>query len=85
MNTVARTGRFHNTKYPLLSMVDDYHLRTHAVRFRAKIGASRTERALPQELVVYVDLELPISALPQHDHRREAVDYDAVVRLVFED
>jgi len=65
-------------------MVTSYHLRIHAIRFRANVGASRTERALPQELLVDVDLDLPVAALPKHDHRREVVDYDAVVRLVVE-
>lgn len=65
-------------------MVRSYHLRIQAIRFRAKVGASRTERALPQELLVDVDLDLPLSALPKQDHRNDVVDYDAVVRLVVE-
>lgn len=65
-------------------MLREYRLRVHAIRFRAKVGASRTERAMPQELLVDVELELPVSAFPKRDQRREVVDYDGVVRLVVE-
>jgi dihydroneopterin aldolase len=65
-------------------MIREYTLRLHAVRFRANIGASAAERSIPQDLVVDVDLELPVSALPKRDTKREVVDYDAVVRLVVE-
>jgi dihydroneopterin aldolase len=65
-------------------MVREYTLRLHAVRFRANLGASAAERAIPQDLVVDVDLELPVSSLPKRDAKREVVDYDAVVRLVVE-
>lgn len=65
-------------------MIREYTLRLHAVRFRANIGASAAERSIPQDLVVDVDLELPVSALPRRDAKREVVDYDLVVRLVVE-
>jgi dihydroneopterin aldolase len=66
-------------------MLNEYTLRLHAIRFRANVGASRTERSLPQELVVDVELTLPLSALPARDHKKEVVDYDAVARLVVEE
>ncbi|MET0794789.1 MAG: dihydroneopterin aldolase [Polyangiaceae bacterium] len=65
-------------------MIREYTLRLHGVRFRASIGASAAERAIPQDLVVDVDLELPVSALPKRDAKREVVDYDHAVRLVVE-
>ena len=65
--------------------VHEYTLRLDAIRFRANVGASRSERSFPQELVVDVELSLPLSALPKSDHKREVVDYDAVVRLVVEE
>ena len=65
-------------------MVREYTLRLQGVRFRANIGASAAERSIPQDLVVDVDLELPVSSLPKRDTKREVVDYDAVVRLVVE-
>ncbi len=66
-------------------MVDQYTLRLEGVRFRTNMGASHSERSLPQEIVVDVELMLPIDALPGHDRRRDAVDYDAVVSLVVEE
>ena len=65
-------------------MIREYTLRLEAVRFRANIGASAAERSIPQDLVVDVDLELPVGALPKRDTKREVVDYDLVVRLVVE-
>ena len=65
-------------------MIRDYTLRLEAVRFRANVGASAAERSIPQDLVVDVELQLPISALPKRDTKREVVDYDLVVRLVVE-
>jgi dihydroneopterin aldolase len=66
-------------------MLLEYTLRLSGIRFRAKVGASRSERAIPQELVVDVELTLPVDALPQHDARREVVDYDKVASLVVEE
>ena len=65
-------------------MIREYTLRLQAVRFRANIGASAAERSIPQDLVVDVDLELPVTVLARRDTRREVVDYDLVVRLVVE-
>jgi dihydroneopterin aldolase len=65
-------------------VIREYTLRLHGVRFRATIGASAAERSIPQDLVVDVDLELPVSALPKRDAKREVVDYDRAVRLVVE-
>jgi len=65
-------------------MIREYTLRLEAVRFRANIGASAAERSIPQDLVVDVILELPVSVLPKRDAKREVVDYDLVVRLVVE-
>ncbi len=65
-------------------MIREYTLRLQSVRFRANIGASAAERAIPQDLVVDVDLHLPVLSLPRRDAKREVVDYDLVVRLVVE-
>jgi 7,8-dihydroneopterin aldolase/epimerase/oxygenase len=62
-------------------MVTDYTLRLEGIRFRANIGASSSERAIPQELVVDVELTLPVASLPRRDHRHEVLDYDAVATL----
>lgn len=61
-----------------------YTLRLDGVRFRGRHGASRTERALPQDFVVAVRLELPTRELPSADSARAVFDYDEVARLVVE-
>lgn len=66
-------------------MLRAYTLRLDGIRFRANVGASRSERAIPQELVVDVELSLPVFALPKRDDKRDVVDYDAVSRLVVEE
>ena len=66
-------------------MLREYTLRLHGVRFRANLGASHSERALPQEIVVDVELILPLSAFPKRDVRRDAVDYGAVTEWVVEE
>jgi dihydroneopterin aldolase len=66
----------------LRAVLHEYTLRLHGIRFRANVGASRSERSIPQELVVDVELTLPVSALPRHDVKREVVDYNAVAELV---
>ena len=66
-------------------MLREYTLRLHGVRFRANLGASHSERALPQEIVVDVELILPLSAFPKRDVRRDAVDYGAVAEWVVEE
>jgi dihydroneopterin aldolase len=65
--------------------VREYTLRLHAIRFRTNMGASRSERDIPQEIVVDVDLTLPVAALPKRDLRRDAVDYAAIAELVVEE
>jgi dihydroneopterin aldolase len=66
-------------------MVTDYTLRLHAIRFRTNIGASKGERSIPQEIVVDVELTLPVAALPRRDARRDAVDYGVIANLVVEE
>jgi dihydroneopterin aldolase len=65
-------------------MLEQYTLRLHGVRFRANLGASSSERSLPQEIVVDVELTLPIEAMPRRDRRHDAIDYDAVAGIVVE-
>jgi dihydroneopterin aldolase len=66
-------------------MLREYTLRLHGVRFRANLGVSHSERALPQEIVVDVELSLPVSAFPKRDVRRDAVDYGAVADIIVEE
>jgi dihydroneopterin aldolase len=65
-------------------MLREYTLRLHAIRFRANLGASSSERAIPQEILVDVELVLPVGALPKRDQKRDVVDYNAVANLVVE-
>ena len=66
-------------------MVSEYTLRLHAIRFRTNMGASKSEREIPQEILVDVELTLPPSALPKRDLRRDAVDYAFITNLVVEE
>lgn len=63
-------------------VVSEYTMRLDGIRFRANLGASRSERSIPQEIVVDLELTLPVSALPKRDDKREVVDYDAVTKIV---
>ena len=63
-------------------MVSEYTIKLHSIRFRTNMGASRSEREIPQEIVVDVELTLPVSALPKRDLRRDAVDYGVIADLV---
>jgi FolB domain-containing protein len=63
-------------------MVTEYTLRLHSIRFRTNMGASRSERSIPQEILVDVELTLPVAALPKRDLRRDAVDYGVLADLV---
>lgn len=62
--------------------IDEYTLRLRGIRVQSHIGADRRERSLKQELVVDVDLTLPVTSLPRRDRRRDVVDYDAVACAV---
>jgi dihydroneopterin aldolase len=66
-------------------VVPTYKIALKGVRFRARVGASRSERDLPQDVTVDVTLTLPYSTMPQRDHVRDVFDYDAVARLVVEE
>lgn len=62
-----------------------YRIILRGVRFRARMGASRSERDIPQDVSVDVDVTLPFERMPQTDNVREVFDYDWVARLVVEE
>jgi len=62
-----------------------YTIELRGVRFRARLGASRSERDIPQDVSVDVDLTLPYDNMPASDHVRDVFDYDRVARLVVEE
>jgi dihydroneopterin aldolase len=65
--------------------IEEYTLRLTGIRFLAHLGASSSERLALQEVVVDVELILPVSSLPVRDRLRNVVDYDAVARAVVEE
>jgi dihydroneopterin aldolase len=65
--------------------VETYRIRLEGIRFRARHGASRAERDLPQDFVVNLDVALPVSALPRSDTRARVFDYDQLASLVVDE
>ncbi|MGK4002045.1 dihydroneopterin aldolase [Sorangium sp. So ce1036] len=64
------------------SVIQTYRIRLDGIRFRARHGASRAERDLPQDFVVCLEVELPIALLPRADSRARVFDYDQLASLV---
>lgn len=65
--------------------LETYRIRMTGIRFRARHGASRAERDLPQDFVVDLDVTLPTSALPRTDSRARVFDYDKLASLVVDE
>jgi dihydroneopterin aldolase len=83
--TLAASSRAASRIAEAEAKLDEYTLRLRAIRFFAHLGASRGERGAEQEVVVDVELILPVRSLPSRDRVREVVDYDAVARMVVEE
>jgi 7,8-dihydroneopterin aldolase/epimerase/oxygenase len=62
--------------------LDGYRIRLEGIRFRARHGASRAERDLPQDFTVDLEVALPTSALPRADSRARVFDYDKLAAIV---
>lgn len=67
------------------SHLESYTLRLRGIRFHAHIGASREEREVLQELLVDVDVELPLAQLPELDQVESVLSYDLLANLVVEE
>jgi dihydroneopterin aldolase len=65
--------------------IDHYRMHLEGIRFRARHGASRAERDLPQDFVVGVDLELPLGSLSRTDSLRGTFDYGKLADVVVEE
>jgi dihydroneopterin aldolase len=65
-------------------LFDAYAVRLRAIRFQARFGVTRGERAAPQDVLVDVDLELPVSSLPARDRVEDVISYDQVACIVVE-
>ncbi len=61
-----------------------YAQRLRGIRFQCHIGASLEERAVAQEILVDVDLELSTADLPTRDALDEVLSYDTVACIVVE-
>jgi dihydroneopterin aldolase len=69
----------------MTASVETYRIRLVGIRFRARHGVSRAERDLPQDFVVDLDVELPVSLLPRADARARVFDYDKLASLVVDE
>jgi len=69
----------------MTASVETYRIRLEGIRFRARHGASRAERDLPQDFVVHLDVVLPVALLPRADTRARVFDYDKLASLVVDE
>lgn len=69
----------------MASPITTYRMILEGIRFRAKHGASRAERDLPQDFVVTLEVELPVSTLPRTDSRARVFDYGTLAALIVEE
>jgi dihydroneopterin aldolase len=69
----------------MTASVETYRIHLEGIRFRARHGVSRAERDLPQDFVVNLDVELPVSLLPRSDSRARVFDYDQLATLVVDE
>lgn len=65
--------------------ITEYSILIKGIRFRSCHGASASERRLPQDFLVDVEITLPVSVLPAADRLGNVLDYDAIGRLVVEE
>ena len=59
-----------------------YAIRLDNIRFRAKHGVSDSERDLPQDFLVTVEVSLPVAVLPGQDRMADVFDYDRLASIV---
>lgn len=63
-------------------LVAEYVLRLDGIRFRGHHGVSDSERALPQDFLVSLEVYLPLEVLPTGDHISDVYNYDRLATLV---
>jgi dihydroneopterin aldolase len=63
----------------------EYRIRLDGIRFLGHHGVSDSERDLPQDFLVTVDVSLPATVLPGGDHFRDVFDYDRLATMVVEE
>src|SRR3954467_6353325 len=69
----------------MTASVETYPLPLEGIRFRARHGASRAERDLPQDFVVDLEVLLPVAALPRSDSRARVFDYAKLAARVVDE
>lgn len=62
-----------------------YVIRLENIRFRAKHGVSDSERDLPQDFLVTVEVALPVGALPAADRMEDVFNYNHISSIVVEE
>ena len=67
-----------------VTSIETYRILLDGIRFRARHGVSRAERDLPQDFVVHLRVELPVTSLPRTDSRARVFDYDQLATMVVE-
>ncbi|EYF05831.1 dihydroneopterin aldolase [Chondromyces apiculatus] len=67
-----------------MTSIETYRILLDGIRFRARHGVSRAERDLPQDFVVHLRVELPVTSLPRTDSRARVFDYDQLATMVVE-
>jgi 7,8-dihydroneopterin aldolase/epimerase/oxygenase len=68
----------------LTNQIVGYALRLRGIRVQSRVGVSDSERALAQELVVAIDIDLPGRACPMADELEHAADYAGIVAVTDE-
>lgn len=65
--------------------ISDYVLRLDGIRFRGHHGVSDSERALPQDFLVSLEVHLPLGVLPSGNHIADVYNYNRLATLVVEE
>lgn len=69
----------------MASNATDYRIRLEQIRFRGKHGVSDSERDLPQDFLVTLEVSLPTSVLPDGDLIGDVFNYDRLASMVVEE
>lgn len=68
-----------------VSQASDYKIKLEGIRFRGCHGVSDSERNLPQDFLVTLQIALPTQTLPETDNYQDVFDYDRLATLVVEE
>jgi len=65
--------------------VSEYTISLSGIRFRGRHGVSPSERSLPQDFMVALEVALPVGILPSSDRYQDVFDYDKLASLVVQE